>query len=123
MPYSGNLITIDSAVIGKLTGYDVGFHKLWAADTGRNMKGENKGTLIGIFPKLILSFGSLTEDEMSVLAAKLNKASVSVTWYDPEIKATRTASFYTGDWQAKVKKKSTMMYEPFEVSIIANQKR
>lgn len=33
-----------------------GYNKLWASDSGRNLAGVQSGTLIGIFPKIIVQF-------------------------------------------------------------------
>ena len=37
------------------------FNKLWGQDTGRNLAGSMTGTLVGIFPKIILTFRKLTQ--------------------------------------------------------------
>ena len=63
--YNGKNYTNGSYVtLGKQTGYTVQYCKLWSSDTGRSMTGENKGTLIGIFPKITVKLGKLSEDEM-----------------------------------------------------------
>lgn len=107
----------------KITGYKVQFNKLWSSDTGRSMTGENKGTLIGIFPKIILTIGKTTEDEMSVLLGLFNQASANVKYYDTELKTVKTASFYFGDAEDKLKSGKRMTHENIEISIIANKKR
>ena len=33
-----------------------GYNKLWSEDSGRNLAGTQSGTLIGIFPKIIVQF-------------------------------------------------------------------
>ena len=38
--------------ISHLATYVVHYPKLWSSDSGRNMRGDNKATLIGIFTKL-----------------------------------------------------------------------
>ena len=43
------------------------YNKLWGTDTGRNLAGVMTGTLVGIFPKLILTFKSMTKAEMNEL--------------------------------------------------------
>ena len=42
------------------------FNKLWGSDTGRNLKGSFSGTLVGIYPKITLTFRKLTQDEMNL---------------------------------------------------------
>ena len=44
------------------------YNKLWGSDTGRNLKGSFSGTLVGIFPKITLTFRKLTQVEMNIIA-------------------------------------------------------
>lgn len=118
-----DLLLINGVKVPKLTKYQVGYKKLWSSDTGRSMTGENKGTLIGIFPKLEITVGRLTGNEMSTLLSLLNVANANVTYYDPEYKKVTTASFYFGDIDIELLRKSQMNYKSFSFSIIANKKR
>ena len=43
------------------------YNKLWAQDSGRNLAGTQSGTLLGIFPKIILQFRRLTKTELEVI--------------------------------------------------------
>ena len=61
------------------------YNKLWGTDTGRNLAGVMTGTLVGIFPKLILTFKSMTKAEMNIIAPILDSATQTVTYYDPSI--------------------------------------
>ncbi len=121
--YSGNLITIAGKKIPKIKGYKVGYHKLWSSDSGRTMDGRNSGTLIGIFPKITLKIGELTEDEMADLLNLVNVASQNVTYYDTEYKRTVTDSFYFGDIEDELKRQTTMRHKEIDISIIANNPR
>lgn len=121
--FKGDLIKINNKVFPKITGYKVQYCKLWSSDTGRSMSGENKGTLIGIFPKLTIKFGTMTEDEMAAFLAEVNKASLSITYYDTERKKTITASFYSNDATDELKKKTDMSHKPTEISLISNRRR
>ena len=42
-----------------------GYNKLWSSDSGRNLAGEQSGTLIGIFPKIIVQFRKLNSNSNS----------------------------------------------------------
>lgn len=75
------------------------FNKLWASDSGRNLAGKMNGTLIGIFPKIILQFRSLTKEELNVIAPILDSARQTVTYYDATKDANITITTYTGDWE------------------------
>lgn len=121
--YEGNLITIAGQKIPKIKGYQVGYHKLWSSDSGRTMDGRNSGTLIGIFPKITLKIGELTQDEMADLLSLVNVASQNVTYYDTEYKRTVTDSFYFGDVEDELKRQATMRHKEINISIIANNPR
>lgn len=75
------------------------YAKLWASDSGRNLAGKMTGTLIGIFPKLILQFRPLTKEELNIIAPILDSANQSVTYYDPSKNSNVTITTYTGDWE------------------------
>ena len=109
--------------LGKQISYKVQYCKLWSSDTGRSMTGENKGTLIGIFPKITVSLGRMSEDDMSAIINLTNQSRADVKYYDVGAKALTTASFYFGDVSAELERKSTMMHKKTDFSIIANKKR
>ena len=109
--------------LGKKTAYGVTYCKLWSADTGRSMTGENKGTLIGIFPKISVKLGRMSEDDMSAIINLTSQARANVKYYDVGAKALKTASFYFGDISADLEKQSTMYHKGMSFSIIANKKR
>lgn len=110
-------------ILGKKTAYKVQYCKLWSSDTGRSMTGENKGTLIGIFPKITVRLGKLSEGDMSAIINLTNQSRANVKYYDVGAKALTTESFYFGDVTAELERKSTMMHRATEFSIIANRKR
>lgn len=97
-------------------------NKLWASDTGRNLAGQMTGTLVGIFPKLILTFRKLTKNEMNIVAPILDSANQVVTYYDPATNANETMTTYTGDWDYENKQISEKN-ESFECSFIATERR
>ena len=102
-----------------------GFNKLWANDTGRNLAGAMTGTLIGIFPKITLQFRKLTKDELEIIVPILDASSQSVTYYDPNKKANRTMTTYTGDYEVVNKRiiNGNAKNEDFSISFIATNKR
>ena len=109
--------------LGKKTDYKVGYHKLWSSDTGRSMTGENKGTLIGIFPKITVTLGRMSEDDMSAIINLTMQARADVKYYDVGKKELVTASFYFGDVSAEIEKQRSMYHKGTSFSIIANKKR
>ena len=101
------------------------YNKLWASDSGRNLAGVQTGTLIGIFPKIVLQFRALSKTEMETITPILDAQNQTFTYYDPNKKATVTMTTYTGDYQFVNKDivDSNTPNEPFSCSFIAVRKR
>lgn len=115
-------VIINDISIGEyLLQADYEYNKLWASDSGRNLAGEQTGTLIGIFPKLVLQFRKLTKDEVHLLAPILDSARQTVQYYDDNRGAMTTMTTYTGDW--KLVNKGIQQNEPFNCSFISTRKR
>jgi hypothetical protein len=115
-------VIINDISMGKyLLQADYEYNKLWASDSGRNLAGEQTGTLIGIFPKLVLQFRKLTKDEVHLLAPILDSARQTVQYYDDNKGAMITMTTYTGDW--KIVNKGIEQNEPFSCSFISTRKR
>lgn len=102
-----------------------GYNKLWASDSGRNLAGVQTGTLIGIFPKIILQFRKLTKSELEIVVPILDSANQTVTYYDPNKKQSVTMTTYTGDYEISNKGIITgnRKNEGFTCSFIAVRKR
>ena len=103
-----------------LTKANLGFNKLWDADSGRNLAKSVVGSF-DIFPKVICTFKPLNKTEIEAIAPLLNAQRQSVTYYDPEKKANYTMTTYTGDWSTDIKQ--PQLDEPFNVSFIATTRR
>ena len=97
------------------------YPKLWAGDSGRNLAGKMSGTLIGVFPKLILQFRPLSKEEMNLIAPILDSAVQEVTYYDVNKNKNITMQTYTGDWE--VVNKNINQNEGFSCSFISVSKR
>lgn len=117
------LLKIGNTDISNLVSYKVSYCKLWSSDTGRSMTGENKGTLVGIFPKIEITLGKMTEAQMSAFLALVNVASANVTYYDTELKKPVTNSFYFGDAEDELNRQKNMTHKPIKISVIANKRR
>lgn len=102
-----------------------GYNKLWSKDSGRNLAGTQSGTLLGIFPKIILSFKKLTKSQLENITPLLDSARQSVTYYDPTKKRYITIQTYTGDYEVTNKRiiNAIQKNEGFDVSFIAIKKR
>lgn len=101
------------------------YNKLWSSDSGRNLAGVQSGTLIGVFPKIILQFRKLTKEELEVIVPILDSARQNVTYYDPNKKETITIETYTGDYEIVNKYiiGTNRKNEGFACSFIATSKR
>lgn len=116
-------ITINSVSMGQyILQAKYEYNKLWGSDTGRNLAGKMSGTLVGIFPKLILTFRKLTQAEMNIIAPILDSASQTVTYYDPSKNANVTMTTYTGDY-GYTNKNVAGKNNSFECSFIAKERR
>lgn len=97
------------------------YPKLWAGDSGRNLAGKMTGTLIGIFPKLILQFRPLSKEELNVIAPILDSPRQTVTYYDVNKNQNITIETYTGDWE--IRNNNLNQNQGFSCSFISTEKR
>lgn len=98
-----------------------GYNKLYAGDTGRNLKGKFSGTLVGIFPKIILTFKPLNKSELNTIAPYLDSATQKLKYYDPNKNQIVTMDTYTGDWE--ITQNNVQEAQTFNCSFIAIEKR
>lgn len=123
------LTTTQNNAIAKITSYKVGFQKLWDTKTGRNtMTGAWKGTLVGIFPKLTITFGSQNGADRALLLKICNSEYKDVTYYDSEQKKMVTKTFYFGDAEDEIKKAISddpdkITHKEFSIEIVATTRR
>lgn len=101
------------------------YNKLWSNDSGRNLAGTQSGTLIGIFPKIVLQFRKLTKAEMEIIVPILDSVRQTVTYYDPNKKTNITMTTYTGDYEVinKGRLNHGRKNEGFSCSFISVRKR
>jgi hypothetical protein len=121
-----NSITINGLSIGQyIVEAKYGYHKLWGKDTGRNLAGENSGSLLGIFPKITLQFRKLTKAELQTIAPILDSATQTVVYYDPNLQRAVSMETYTGDWEIVNKNtlNSGAKNEGFSIAFISVRKR
>ena len=101
------------------------YNKLWASDSGRNLAGVQSGTLVGIFPKIILQFRKLTKAELETIVPILDAPYQTFSYYDPNKKAQTSMTTYTGDYEVDNKHiiSGNKKNEGFNISFIAVSKR
>lgn len=103
-----------------------GYNKLWSSDSGRNLAGKQSGTLIGIFPKIIVQFKRLSKAEFEAIQPILDAPRQVVRYYDPKKHAYDEMTTYTGDYELTNKNiigKNGHKIEPFQISFISVSKR
>lgn len=121
-----NSIIINGVNMGQyLVEAKFGYYKLWSSDSGRNLAGTQTGTLIGIFPKIILQFKKLTKSGLEAIVPILDSARQTVTYYDPNKKANVTMTTYSGDYEITNKHviNEVRKNEGFSCSFISTKKR
>lgn len=121
-----NSIIINGVSMGQyIVQANYSYNKLWSSDSGRNLSGKQSGTLIGIFPKLILQFRKLTKAELEIIVPILDSARQTVTYYDANKKTNVTMTTYTGDYEVVNKNIIDNFHknEGFSCSFIAVSRR
>lgn len=119
-------LVINGVSLGKyIVQVEYQYPKLWGEDTGRNLAGTFTGTLLGIFPKIIVQFRKLTKEELEIIVPILDCQSQIVQYYDPLKKENIEIKTYTGDWSIVNKGivGSDRKNEGFSISFISMKKR
>lgn len=122
MIYNGDLVKINGEVVPHIKNYKIGRAKLWK-DADRNMNGDTRATLIGIFPKIQLTVGILNQSEMAELTQLLDQDYFEVEWFDVRIQATIKTNYYAGDYDVDLLDKTRGLYNAFNVNLIPVSKR
>lgn len=120
-----NSLIVNNINLGKyIVQANYSYNKLWSNDSGRNLAGTQSGTLVGIFPKIIVQFRKLTQTELETLAPVLDSARQTVQYYDPNKKAMTTMTTYTGDYEVVNKGiVGHVKNEGFQISFISTKRR
>lgn len=117
-----NSLYMDGISMGQyLTEVKYQYNKLWSSDSGRTLSGKMSGTLIGIFPKIIMNFRKLTEQEIIYLAPHFDNPNQTITYRDPNKNTDVTIETYTGDWETAYKNAGKS--DTFELSFISTDRR
>ena len=120
-----NSLIVNNINLGKyIVQATYSYNKLWSSDSGRNLAGTQSGTLVGIFPKIIVQFRKLTQTELETLAPILDSSRQTVQYYDPNKKAMTTMRTYTGDYEVVNKGiVGHVKNEGFQISFISTKRR
>ena len=120
-----NSLIVNNINLGKyIVQATYSYNKLWSSDSGRNLAGTQSGTLVGIFPKIVVQFRKLTKSELELLTPILDSSRQTVQYYDPNKKAMTTMRTYTGDYEVVNKGiVGHVKNEGFQISFISTKRR
>lgn len=120
-----NSLIVNNINLGKyIVQATYSYNKLWSSDSGRNLAGTQSGTLVGIFPKIVVQFRKLTQTELETLAPILDSSRQTVQYYDPNKKTMTTMTTYTGDYEVVNKGiVGHVKNEGFQISFISTKRR
>ena len=119
---SSKLLTIGTTDISNISSYEVQYNKLWK-DADRNMNGDVRATLIGIFPKIVVKTTVQEQSLVATLGALLNQPYFNVTFYDVLTNTTKTAQYYASDFSTKLKMRQGALIDEMSFSLVPVSKR
>lgn len=122
MIYSGNLIKINGNIIEGITSYVVIRKKHWR-DAERNMAGEVRATLIGIFPEIELDIKVSSQDQAQALVLLLDQPYLNVEWFDIATGETHTAQYFVDEYNVDMLFKDRGLYKPTKIKLSPVSKR
>ena len=122
MIYTGDLVKINGTRLPYVVSYKINRAKLWK-NSERNMNGDIRASLVGIFPKIIVEIGYTTQEQMANLTALLDQDFFEVEWFDVRVQETIKAKYYASDYDIELDNKYKGRYKPFEVSLVPVSKR
>ena len=123
MIYTGDLVKINGVALPQdLVSYKISRAKLWK-NADRNMNGDVRATLVGIFPKIIMKVNYTTQEQMAELCEILDQDFFTVTWFDVRVQETVSCQYYANDYETELDNKQKGRYKPFEVSLVPVSKR
>lgn len=115
---SGDLLKINGTTIPGLREYKVSYNKLFK-DAERNMNGDVRASMIGVFPKIELVFrDALTVAQVKTIIGLVSNPYFNVTFYEPSSDETVTARYYANDPTVEVLDRSRGLYKSFGVNLI-----
>ena len=101
------------------------YPKLFAEGSGRNLNGDMVSDFLGIYVKITCQFGPLDKTQLETIIPIIDSPRQVVRYYDPNKKAYREMTTYTGDYNITNRNViiDGALNEGFEISFIAVSKR
>nr|DAY24907.1 MAG TPA: hypothetical protein [Caudoviricetes sp.] len=123
MAIQQKLLRINGTAIDKLVDYEIEWAKLWK-DADRNMEGEVRATLIGLFPKIkCKTRNAIPRDEVATLGNLLNLPFLNVEYYDPLKNSVVSAKYYSSDFSTKLQERTRELFYEVSFNLIPISRR
>ena len=118
-----NSLIIDGISMAQyITKVKFGYHKVWSSKSGRNLAGVNSGSLVGLFPKVTMTFRKLNKDDTKIMLRLFNKAENLVTFYNPDLeRMINDMSCYSNDQEFEQQYLGKI--EGYSSAVISNKPR
>lgn len=114
---TARLLKINGTDITNICEYSVQYNKLWA-DADRNMAGEVRATLIGVFPKIVVKTTVQEINKVMTMGTLLNTPYFSVTYFDFITNTTKTANYYASDFEVKLRTRRNSLVDVVSFSLV-----
>lgn len=121
MAITARLLKINGTDITNISEYTVQYNKLWK-DADRNMNGEVRATLIGIFPKIAVKTTTQELSKMISVGTLLNTPYFTVEYYDFLSNSVKTAPYYASDYSVKLRERSRELVNEVTFNLIPVRK-
>ena len=106
----------------ELSEFGIEYNKLWR-DADRNMNGDVRASLIGIFPKIICKTPPLKRSNAANLGNLLNQPYFNVKFFDTLTGTVKTAQYYAGDYSTDLLNRCGEWYSEISFNLIPVSKR
>jgi len=114
---NARLLRINGTDVSNICEYTVEYNKLWK-DAERNMMGDVRASLIGIFPKIVVKTTVQEVSNVMSLGALLNTDFFSVQFYDIISNSVKTANYYASDFKTKLRRRKNSLIDEIEFSLV-----
>ena len=122
MAINNILLKINGQTINNIKDYEIEWNKLWK-DADRNMNGDVRASLIGIFPKIKIQTSPITKGEAEQLSALLNQPFFTAEFYDPWTDTNISAQYYASDFSVKLLQRQQELFDIVKVDLVPVSKR
>lgn len=96
-------LIINDISIGKyITSATYGFYDTWSSDAGFNtLSGKFVGTLKGTYPKITITFGKISKENLIILTNAIFRTPIQTISYDDPDGTRKTIQTHKGDLELK----------------------